>query len=105
MQAARPLLFKVCITGFGDSNLEVVFQESDSNLVHWSHNNSDLSSPWIFQAIFSNKATGPGSIKQTGYHNGQVPGNLEVYVLEGNNLQHYYRGILNNIIEACKNSG
>jgi hypothetical protein len=71
----------------GHGNFEVVVLEGNE-LVHYFHDNSDVSLPWTRGQVISAGATGPGSIIQ-----GQIGGdhkNFEVVVLEGNQLVHYF---------------
>lgn len=82
--------------GFPDypGNFELVVLESNE-LVHSFRNNADVTSPWQRGLVVSRNATGPGSIIQTSFGTPSAPGNLEVVVLEGSNLQHYYYDSLN----------
>jgi hypothetical protein len=70
-------------------NLEVVVQEG-TRLVHYSHDNTDPTSPWYEAGVVTTAATGGGAIIQSDF--GSVEhGNFEVVVQEGANLVHYYR--------------
>ncbi|MDF3554514.1 DUF4185 domain-containing protein [Bacillus cereus] len=69
-------------------NFEVIVLEGN-NLVHYFHDNSDVTLPWIKGQIITTKATGPGCIIQSNFGS-REHGNFEVIVLEGNNLVHYF---------------
>jgi hypothetical protein len=74
--------------GSGDhGNFEVVVLEGN-DLVHYFHDNSDVTLPWARAQVITPTATGPGSIIQGGF--GGSHKNFEVVVLEGNDLVHYY---------------
>jgi hypothetical protein len=68
-------------------NFEVVVLEGNQ-LVHYFHDNSDVTLPWQRAQTITSQATGPGSIIQ-GYFGGEHK-NFEVVVLEGNELVHYF---------------
>jgi hypothetical protein len=73
-------------SSFGSpGNFEVVVPEPDG-LAHYWHENSDMSLPWTFSTILAPGSTGPGALVQN-----RENSNLEVVVLEGTNLRHYYR--------------
>jgi hypothetical protein len=69
-------------------NFEVVLW-SGTELVHWWHDNSDVTLPWQRGQTISTNATGPGSIMQSDFGSGGH-GNFEVVVLEGTNLVHWW---------------
>jgi hypothetical protein len=69
-------------------NFEVVVLEGN-NLVHYFHDNSNVSAPWQRAQVISARATGPGSIIQSDFRSG-ANGNFEVVVPEGSNLVHYF---------------
>ena len=76
-------------------NFEAVVLEGNS-LIHYWHNNSDTTSPWIRANSITDRATGPGSIierKSNRFYDssGKVVrvGDFKVVVLEGNELHHY----------------
>ncbi len=76
------------------TNFEAVVLEGNK-LVHYWHDNSDLSKPWYPQPneqseVITSKATGPGWVIQSDYKTAGH-GHLEVVVLEGTNLVHYHR--------------
>ena len=73
--------------GTDDNNFEVVVLE-DSELVHYFHDNSDVTSPWQRAQVITNRASGPGSIIQSSL--GTDDNNFEVVVLEGSELVHYF---------------
>jgi len=65
----------------------VVLQGGD--LVHYWHDNADVSYRWVRGQVITHAATGPGCIIQSDFHNGDH-GNFEVVVPEGSNLVHYW---------------
>ena len=69
-------------------NFEVVVPEG-SNLVHYSHDNSDVTSPWLRGKVITPRSTGPATIIQSDFRNGSH-GNFEVVALENRNLVHYW---------------
>jgi len=69
-------------------NFEVVVLEGNQ-LVHYFHDNSDVSLPWQRGQVISTAASGPGAIIQSDFKSGDH-GNFEVVVLEGNQLVHYF---------------
>jgi hypothetical protein len=69
-------------------NLEVVALES-SDLVHYWLDSAHPNSPWNRGATISHKATGAGCLIQSDFRSGRH-GNLEVIVLEGAVLVHYW---------------
>jgi hypothetical protein len=75
-------------TSADHGNFEVVVLEGNE-LVHYFHDNSDVSLPWRRAQTISTRATGPGCIIQSDFGGGDH-GNFEVVVLEGNELVHYF---------------
>jgi hypothetical protein len=72
-------------------NMELVVLEG-SNLVHYSHDSSQPTSPWQRGQVISSSASGPGCILQGDFRSGSGEhGNFEVVVPEGNELVHYWR--------------
>jgi hypothetical protein len=74
-------------------NFEAVVREG-SDLVHYWHDNSNVSSSWQKAQIIANSVTGAGCIIQREFSQaledlGRVSGSLDVVVLEGNQLHHY----------------
>jgi hypothetical protein len=69
-------------------NFEVVVLEGNE-LVHYFHDNSDVSLPWRRAQTISTRATGPGCIIESDFRSADH-GNFEVVVLEGNELVHYF---------------
>jgi hypothetical protein len=69
-------------------NFEVVVLEGNE-LVHYFHDNSDVTLPWGRGQTISTNANGPGAIIQSDFRSGDH-GNFEVVVLEGNELIHYF---------------
>jgi hypothetical protein len=69
-------------------NFEVVVQEGDE-LVHYFHDNSDVSLPWRRGQTISTRATGPASIIQSSFKS-RDHGNFEVVVPEGSEIVHYF---------------
>ena len=69
-------------------NFEVVALEGNQ-LVHYFHDNSDVSLPWARGQVISTAASGPGAIIQSDFKSGDH-GNFEVVALEGNQLVHYF---------------
>jgi len=66
-------------------NFELVVYEPGNKLVHYYRDNSKAAFPWVGPtATISNRATSSGALIQSSF------GNLEVLVLEGNNVVHYY---------------
>jgi hypothetical protein len=59
-----------------------------NELVHYFHDNTDVSLPWMRAQTITTRATGPGSIIQGPF--GGDHKNFEVVVLEGNQLVHYF---------------
>src|SRR3954453_11363068 len=74
--------------GGDHGNFEVVVREGNE-LVHYFHDNSDVSLPWRRGQTISTRAMGPGCIIQSDFRGGDH-GNFEVVVLEGNELVHYF---------------
>ncbi|HTS53534.1 MAG TPA: DUF4185 domain-containing protein, partial [Burkholderiales bacterium] len=72
----------------GHGNFEVVVREGH-NLVHYWHDNSDVTSAWRRGQTISTAATGAATIIQSDFRSG-THGNFEVLVLEGTNLAHYW---------------
>ncbi|MCX5934629.1 MAG: hypothetical protein NTU99_07560, partial [Pseudanabaena sp. LacPavin_0818_WC45_MAG_42_6] len=64
-------------------NFEAVVREG-SNLVHYWHDNSNVSSSWQKAQIIANSVTGAGCIIQRKFSD-----SLDVVVLEGAQLNHY----------------
>ncbi len=69
-------------------NFEAVVLEADG-LWHWWHDNSNSASPWQRAGLVSPGATGPGSIIQSNFQNGNH-GNFEVVVLQADGLWHWW---------------
>lgn len=74
-------------------NFEAVVREG-SDLVHYWHDNSNVSSSWQKAQIIANAVTGAGCIIQREFSQtledlGRVSGSLDVVVLEGEQLNHY----------------
>ena len=69
-------------------NFEAVVLEG-TKLVHYGRDNSDLSQPWKSAEVISTQATGPGWLFQSDWMDNRH-GHLEVIVLEGKNLVHYW---------------
>src|SRR5207249_4088327 len=75
--------------GGGDhKNFEVVALQGNE-LIHWWHDNSDVSLAWRRGQTITKHATRPGCIIQSDFRSGDH-GNFEVVVLEGHNLVHYF---------------
>lgn len=66
-------------------NFEVVVPEKDG-LVHYWHNNDDMSDPWSQPIMIAPGVTGAASMVQNSGN-----GNLEVVALHGHELCHYWR--------------
>jgi hypothetical protein len=71
-----------------DGNFELVALEG-SELVHYWRDNGTVGFPWHRAATISTNATGPGCLIQSSFGSGDN-GNLEVVVLEGSSLMHYW---------------
>ncbi len=74
-------------------NFEAVVREG-SDLVHYWHDNSNVSSSWQKAQIIANAVTGAGCIIQREFSQtledlGRVSGSLDVVVLAGEQLNHY----------------
>jgi hypothetical protein len=69
-------------------NFEVVVLEG-SNLVHYFHDNGNVSNPWKRAQVISTHATSSGTIIQSDFKGGGH-GNFEVLVREGATLWHYF---------------
>ena len=74
-------------------NFEAVVREG-SNLVHYWHDNSNVSSSWQKAQIIANAVTGAGCIIQREFSQAledleRISGSLDVVVLVGGQLHHY----------------
>ena len=74
-------------------NFEAVVREG-SNLVHYWHDNSNVSSSWQKAQIIANSVTGAGCIIQREFSQAledleRISGSLDVVVLVGGQLHHY----------------
>ena len=74
-------------------NFEAVVREG-SDLVHYWHDNSNVSSSWQKAQIIANSVTGAGCIIQREFSQaledlGRISGSLDVVVLVGGQLHHY----------------
>ena len=76
--------------GASKNNFEAVVLEG-SNLVHYYKDNSTPGNQWVETYTISTSASSAGCLIQSNLGAPGSPGNLEVVVLEGNNLVHYYR--------------
>jgi hypothetical protein len=69
-------------------NFEVVVREGNA-LVHFFHDNADVSSPWRRGQTITNNPGGPATIIQSDFRSGNH-GNFEVLTVEGTSLVHYW---------------
>lgn len=80
--------------GGAHGNFEVVVplivQGSAMELWHFSHDNSNMSSPWQRGKLISANVIGPGTLIQSDFKRGGH-GNFEVIVQEERSLVHYWR--------------
>lgn len=76
--------------GASNNNFVAVVLEG-SNLVHYFKDNLTPGNPWISTYTISTTASSAGCLIQSTLRAPGSPGNLEVVVLEGTNLVHYYR--------------
>ena len=75
--------------GAGDhKNFEVVVPMG-AELVHWWHDNSDVSLPWQRGQVITGGVTGPGCIIQSDFGAGDHK-NFEVVVPVGQRLRHFF---------------
>jgi hypothetical protein len=71
-------------------NFEVVVPEGNQ-LVHYWCDNSKPNAPWNRGEVITNQATGPACFLQSDFRMGSSQhGNMELMVLEGSNLVHYW---------------
>lgn len=91
--SAAPALIESLTKGThgAPGNYEAVILE-DRNLVHYYRDNSQKEPKWRKATTITPNASSPGSLLQSTHAvDSSKPGNLEVVVLEGRTLQHYYR--------------
>ncbi|WP_163507342.1 DUF4185 domain-containing protein [Fodinicola acaciae] len=72
----------------GHRNFEVAALQGNT-LVHYWKDNGDTNWAWHRGQVISTAATGPGAIVQSDFMSGGH-GNLEVFVQEGDHIQHYW---------------
>jgi len=71
-------------------NFEVMVPEGNQ-LVHYWRDNSKPNAPWNRGEVICSQVTGPASFIQSDFRMGSSQhGNIEVMVLEGSNLVHYW---------------
>src|SRR5438067_847925 len=74
----------------GQGNFEAVILEG-SQLVHYTRDNSRSDFLWQRGQVVSSQATGPACFIQSDFRLGsRQHGNMEIMVLEGSNLVHYW---------------